>query len=71
MYKFAYLEIVSEASVVRCFGDVQVQSYHSEGLSVFAKGLGTTLLRAFVVNGFIFAAYELCMDALSPCGLGG
>lgn len=55
--------------VTLCSNGVQAQSYREEGLSVFTRGLGTTLSRAFIVNGVIFASYELCMKALSSgCG---
>lgn len=53
-------------NVGHCLIGVQVQSYREEGLGCFFRGLGTTLCRAFVVNGCIFASYELCMKALSP-----
>lgn len=36
-----------------------MQSYRAQGPGVFFRGLGTTLGRAFVVNGAIFSAYEL------------
>ncbi len=47
---------------------VQTESYRAEGLRVFSKGLGTTLSRAFVVNGVIFATYELCMTGMGDLG---
>ena len=47
-----------------CAYAAQVQSYREEGLQVFFRGLGTTLGRAFVVNGVIFAAYELSISLL-------
>ena len=40
------------------FVDCAVRSYQGEGPGVFIRGLGTTLARAFLVNGAIFSVYE-------------
>lgn len=42
-----------------------MHSYRAEGPGVFFRGLGTTLGRAFVVNGAIFSAYEFSHQWLS------
>ena len=36
-------------------------SYKAEGMSVFFKGLETTIVRAFPVNAIIFITYEVLM----------
>ena len=41
-----------------------LESYRDEGVSVFFRGLGTTLSRAFVVNAVLFSVYEASMHAL-------
>jgi solute carrier family 25 carnitine/acylcarnitine transporter 20/29 len=41
-----------------------VQSYREEGAAVFARGLGPTLSRAFVVNAAIFACFEAAIAAM-------
>ncbi|KAL9688415.1 hypothetical protein QQ045_032836 [Rhodiola kirilowii] len=46
--------------IVDCF----YKSVYREGHGVLYRGLGTTVSRAFVVNGSVFAAYELVMRAL-------
>ncbi|KQK03367.1 mitochondrial arginine transporter BAC2 [Brachypodium distachyon] len=46
--------------VVDCFR----KSVREEGLPVLWRGLGTAVARAFVVNGAIFAAYELALRFL-------
>ncbi len=40
------------------------ESYREEGMSVFFRGLGTTLGRAFLVNAVLFSIYEASMHAL-------
>ncbi|KAG2586071.1 mitochondrial arginine transporter BAC2-like [Panicum virgatum] len=47
--------------VVDCFR----RSVREEGLPVLWRGLGTAVARAFVVNGAIFAAYELALRFLA------
>jgi len=32
--------------------------YNQHGINVFYRGLGTTVMRAFLVNGIIFLGYE-------------
>lgn len=46
--------------VVDCFR----KSVSAEGYSVLWRGLGTAVARAFVVNGAIFAAYEITLRFL-------
>lgn len=50
--------------------DCAVKSYQAEGPSVFVRGLGTTLGRAFLVNGAIFSAYEMSHQLLTRQGNG-
>mmetsp|Transcript_1900 Transcript_1900/g.2906 ORF Transcript_1900/g.2906 Transcript_1900/m.2906 type:complete len:299 (-) Transcript_1900:61-957(-) len=38
--------------------DCFIKSYREEGITVFTKGLGPTLVRAFPTNAAIFAGYE-------------
>ncbi|ORX57640.1 mitochondrial carrier [Hesseltinella vesiculosa] len=45
--------------------DCVVRSYRSEGISVFFRGLGPTVLRAFPVNAVTFWVYELVIGWLS------
>ncbi|KAI8473234.1 MAG: mitochondrial carrier domain-containing protein [Monoraphidium minutum] len=45
-----------------------VQSVREEGRGVFAKGLGATLSRAFVVNAAIFACFEAATAAMDDLG---
>lgn len=45
------------ASVINCF----IKSYRNEGFFVFAKGLNSTLLRAFPVNAATFCTFTLMM----------
>ena len=45
--------------------DCARQSYRQEGFGVFFRGLNATLSRAFLTNGAIFSAYELCHKALA------
>ncbi|KAI7850103.1 mitochondrial carrier domain-containing protein [Circinella umbellata] len=44
--------------------DCVVRSYQAEGISVFYRGLGPAVLRAFPVNAVTFFTYEWMMDAL-------
>ncbi|KAF7800791.1 mitochondrial arginine transporter BAC2 [Senna tora] len=44
------------------------QSIREEGYDVLWRGLGTTVGRAFVVNGAVFAGYEIAMRSLSNNG---
>ncbi|KAI8891255.1 mitochondrial carrier [Backusella circina FSU 941] len=44
--------------------DCVVRSYKTEGLGVFFRGLGPTLLRGFPVNAVTFYAYEVVMKLL-------
>ncbi|KAI8142461.1 mitochondrial carrier domain-containing protein [Fennellomyces sp. T-0311] len=44
--------------------DCVVRSYQAEGISVFFRGLGPTVLRAFPVNAVTFFVYEWMMDLL-------
>lgn len=46
--------------IVDCFQ----KSVREEGYSVLTRGLGTAVSRAFVVNGAIFAAYEISLRYL-------
>lgn len=46
--------------IVDCFQ----KSVREEGYSVLTRGLGTAVSRAFVVNGAIFAAYEISLRCL-------
>ncbi|CAL5229635.1 g12999 [Coccomyxa viridis] len=39
--------------------------YAAEGARAFARGLGTTLCRAFIVNAVLFSGYETALQALS------
>lgn len=48
------------SGIVNCF----VKSVREEGHGVLWRGLGTAVSRAFVVNGTIFAAYELALRCL-------
>ncbi len=43
------------------FWDCCVKSYYEEGLGVFGKGLGSTMLRAFPVNAATFLAVEMVL----------
>lgn len=43
--------------------------YAKEGLAVFWRGLGVTLLRAFPVNGIVFPTYEMTVSTLQGLGL--
>ena len=45
--------------------DCAVKSYRSEGLLVFYKGLGPTLLRAFPCNAAIYSVYALVHRVMS------
>lgn len=45
--------------------DCVQRSYTADGAAVFFRGLGTTLCRAFLVNGAIFSAYELSHKLLT------
>ena len=38
--------------------------YRSEGAQPFTRGLGTTLVRAFIVNAVLFSGYEAAIEAL-------
>ncbi|KAI9312570.1 mitochondrial carrier domain-containing protein [Dichotomocladium elegans] len=44
--------------------DCVLRSYRADGISVFFRGLGPTLFRAFPVNAVTFFTYEIMMDAL-------
>lgn len=46
--------------IVDCFR----KSVREEGYDVLGRGLGTSIARAFVVNGAIFAAYEVALRCL-------
>lgn len=46
--------------------EVARQAYHSEGASVFFRGLGICSVRAFVVNAVQWAVYEWMMRLLQP-----
>ena len=50
--------------------DCAVQSVREEGPGVFAKGLGATLGRAFIVNAAIFTCFEACMSAMDGAPVG-
>lgn len=50
--------------ILDCF----CKSAREEGYSVFWRGLGTAVTRAFVVNGAIFTAYELALRFLVSNG---
>ncbi len=43
------------------FWDCCIKSYKAEGLAVFGKGLGSTLLRAFPVNAATFTTVEMVL----------
>ncbi|CAO3583234.1 unnamed protein product [Absidia cylindrospora] len=45
--------------------DCVVRSYQTEGMQVFFRGLGPTILRGFPVNAVTFWIYEVVMDWLS------
>ncbi|KAL8458238.1 hypothetical protein ACS0TY_035114 [Phlomoides rotata] len=52
--------------IVDCFA----RSVAKEGLRVLWKGLGTTVARAFVVNGVVFTVYEMalrCIHSKNDC----
>lgn len=38
--------------------------YRSEGAQPFMRGIGTTLVRAFIVNAVLFSGYEATMETL-------
>eukprot|EP00850_Spirogloea_muscicola_P012277 SM000078S22136 [mRNA] locus=s78:511747:512052:- [translate_table: standard] len=40
-------------------------SVAEEGVAVLFRGLGTTMVRAYLVNGAIFTAYEMTLRALA------
>lgn len=42
-----------------------VRSASEEGAAVFAKGLGATMGRGFIVNAAIFASFETLMKAMA------
>lgn len=44
--------------------DCAIRSYQAEGISVFFRGLGPAVLRAFPVNAVTFFTYEWMMDML-------
>lgn len=44
------------------------KSIREEGFDVLWRGLGTTVGRAFVVNGAVFAAYEIALRSMSKNG---
>jgi solute carrier family 25 carnitine/acylcarnitine transporter 20/29 len=44
--------------------DCVVRSYKTEGVGVFFRGLGPTLLRGFPVNAVTFYVYEVVMKLL-------
>lgn len=46
--------------IINCF----VKSIRNDGCSVLWRGLGTTVGRAFVVNGVVFSAYEISLRCL-------
>lgn len=45
--------------------DCALKSYRNEGLSVFYKGLGPTLLRAFPCNAAVYSVYALVYRLMS------
>lgn len=48
--------------------DCLSKSVREEGYRVLWRGLGTAVARAFVVNGAIFAAYEITLRCLFSNG---
>ncbi|XP_062008349.1 mitochondrial arginine transporter BAC2-like [Rosa rugosa] len=50
--------------IVDCFR----KSVREDGLAVLWRGLGTAVLRAFLVNGAVFAAYEIALRCLLSNG---
>ncbi|XP_054781409.1 mitochondrial arginine transporter BAC2-like [Prosopis cineraria] len=50
--------------ILDCVG----QSVREEGHNVLWRGIGTTVGRAFIVNGAVFAAYEIAIRSLSNSG---
>lgn len=55
----------SARGIVHCFQ----MSVREEGFSVLVQGLKACLVRAFLVNAAIFAAYESSMETLMRYGL--
>ncbi|KAI3802697.1 hypothetical protein L1987_30838 [Smallanthus sonchifolius] len=52
---------VKYAGIVDCFR----QSVRTDGAGVLFRGLGSTVCRAFIVNGAVFTAYELALRCIS------
>lgn len=55
----------AKGSPYRGWLDCALKSYKEEGTTVFFKGFGATMARAFVVNGAIFTSYEFSHSLLS------
>ncbi|KAJ0755930.1 putative mitochondrial carrier protein [Helianthus annuus] len=51
---------VKYAGIVDCFR----QSVRTDGAGVLFRGLGSTLFRAFIVNGSVFTAYEMALRCI-------
>ena len=45
--------------------DCMVKSYHTEGMSVFFRGIIPTLVRAWPVNAVTFYVYEIMINWLN------
>lgn len=56
----SFLSKSKYSGIVDCFR----QSVRKEGLGVLWRGLGTTVARAFVVNGAIFSGYEVALRCI-------
>ncbi|KAI3773366.1 hypothetical protein L1987_47893 [Smallanthus sonchifolius] len=52
---------VKYAGIVDCFR----KSVRTDGTGVLFRGLGSTVCRAFIVNGAVFTAYELALRCIS------
>ncbi|KAI9491065.1 mitochondrial carrier domain-containing protein [Zychaea mexicana] len=65
--RYGTLSAPSAASTMRPYTSIKdcvVRSYQTEGISVFFRGLGPTVLRAFPVNAVTFFVYEMTIDFL-------
>jgi solute carrier family 25 carnitine/acylcarnitine transporter 20/29 len=61
----AFNSLSSANTPYRSTWDCIVRSYKAEGLSVFVRGIGPTVLRAFPVNAVTFWVYEIIAAAMN------
>ncbi|OZJ02992.1 hypothetical protein BZG36_03134 [Bifiguratus adelaidae] len=53
---------ITNGQVYKGIIDCAIKSYRQEGLQVFGRGLGATIIRAFPVNAVTFFVYEVMME---------